>query len=151
MTSVFPKKSLVLLPLLLGAALSHADPTTTLNQPAALLEALDAGQKVSVTIDLSRCQPQSGGRPSQTKGGLLAIDAYRVLPDGTISFADTHFTASDSAAPLFQTLRYQVKVDGSVNFRQVLFSLPDYALVSQSSFNCAIGNGVEFRTARRGW
>lgn len=125
------------------AAAAHAQPRA-LNDQASIIEALDKGKRVAVTIDLSRCAPGSEGQAaSQTVGGLTSIESYRVV-DSTLSFADTHVTVSSRGTPINQILRYRVRQDGSITFSSTIFNLPDYSLVNQVAFECAIGNGIGF-------
>lgn len=129
------------------ASAAHAN-GWPLNDLASIKHSLDTGNQVSVVVDLSLCSPEGSTQASQTKGGLT-IGSYRVIADSTLSFSDSHFTvASSSNKPIQQFLRYQVKADGSVAFSSTIFSLPDLALLSQASFRCAIGNGVNFIRSR---
>lgn len=141
-------KLLVSLLVAAGASAAQAN-GRPLNDLNSVQGALDAGLRVSVTIDLSLCQPQAGGQPSQTKGGLASIESYRVLADSTLSFSDAHFTVTDAGSPVFQSLRYRVTSDGAVAFRSTTMSLPNYTVINQSSFTCAIGNGVNFKASFR--
>lgn len=142
-------KLLVSMLLVAGASAAQANGGRPLNDLNSVVGALDAGVRVAVTIDLSLCQPQAGGQPSQTKGGLAGIDAYRVLADSTLMFSDAHFTVTDAGSPVFQSLRYRVTSDGAVAFRSTTMSLPNYTVINQSTFTCAIGNGVNFKAILR--
>ena len=129
------------------ATAAHAQPRA-LNDQASIIDALDRGKRVAVTIDLRRCTPSNEGQAaSQTVGGLTSIESYRVV-DSTLSFADAHVTVSSQGKPINQILRYRVRQDGSITFTSTIFNLPDYSLVNQVSFECAIGNGVGFVAAK---
>lgn len=142
-------KTLVSFALAAGTSMAHAYNHRPLHDLPSIQQALDGGMRVSLTIDLSLCQVQPGGQPSQTKGGLTSIDAYRVAADSALTFSDAHFTASDNGTPIFQSLRYRVTSDGAVSFKATTLSLPSYAVVNQSSFTCAIGKGVDFKASLR--
>lgn len=139
-------KLTVALATLACACASHAAPASRpLTDQASIVAALDAGHRVSVSIDLSLCTPQSGSNASTTKGGINAIDSYRVLPGPILSFSDPRVAvSSNTGAAIFLSLRYAVAADNSIVVSSSIFSLPDYASVSQSAFDCRIGTGVNF-------
>lgn len=112
---------------------------------SAVGHALNSGATVNATVDLSQCTRQGGGEPSTTKGGLK-VSPFRIQNDGTLSFADSHFTVSTSTQqPLMQFLRYTVAPEGgNITVSSYIFSVPDYSLISQVAFDCAINQGVNF-------
>jgi hypothetical protein len=111
---------------------------------SSVVNALNHGATVNATVDLSLCTPQDGGHASTTKGGLK-VTPFRVQGDGTLSFSDPHFTVSTSTQqPLMQYLRYKVVPAGGITVTSFIFSVPDYNLINQVSYDCAINNGVSF-------
>ena len=115
----------------------------------AVVNALDGGATVNAAVDLSQCTRQDGGTPSETKGGLTVLP-YRIQADGTLSFADSHFTVSTrsgTATPIMQFLRYTVAPEGAITVSSFIFSVPDYTLTSEVAFECTINGGVSFHAA----
>lgn len=112
-------------------------------------EALNGGAVVNAAIDLSQCTRSDGGAPSQTKGGLR-VSPYRIKSDGSLSFSDTHFTVSTRTGvpvPITQFLRYSVTPEGAITLTSYIYSMPNYNLMSEVSFDCAINEGVSFNAA----
>ncbi|WP_428241298.1 VirK family protein [Gynuella sp.] len=121
----------------------------SLKTTESLVHALDNGAIVNASVDLSVCTRQDGGAASQTKGGLT-VSPYRLQADGTLSFSDSHFTVSTrsgSPMPIMQFLRYTVAPQGAITVTSFIFSVPDYRLTSEVSFDCAINDGVSFHAA----
>lgn len=111
----------------------------------ALTKALNNGANVNATVDLSVCTPENGADASSTKGGLN-VSPFRIL-NGEVSFADTHSTVSTRSGvpePISQTLRYEVQANGNIKVTSFLFSLPNYQLINQVSFDCVINDGLKF-------
>lgn len=123
----------------------HANPTVQLSSLAEVENALGRGAPVSVALDLAKCNPGAGATSPGTVRGGLKIDAYRILADGTLSFADGHATVDRSGQPIWQFLRYQVKPDQAVTFTMDVFSLPSYTRkAEQISYACAVNQGIAF-------
>ncbi|QDI03017.1 hypothetical protein E4A48_04310 [Xanthomonas cerealis pv. cerealis] len=140
--------SLLAASLLAATPLAFAHPAgaaTPLDSLAEIERALDSGASVAVAIDLSQCTPTTGGAtPTQTRGGLR-IGAYRVIADGTLSFADEHLTVGRDGKPIQQFLRYQVHPDSSVDFSMAVFALPGYQQNGTTlGYRCAINQGLHF-------
>ncbi|WP_369980728.1 VirK family protein [Xanthomonas bundabergensis] len=134
--------------LLAASLLAFAHPAgaaTPLDSLAEIERSLDTGASVAVAIDLSQCTPSAGGAtPTQTRGGLR-IGAYRVIADGTLSFADEHFTVGRDGKPIQQFLRYQVHPDSSIDFSMAVFALPGYQQTGTTlGYRCAINQGLRF-------
>lgn len=132
----------------LGAA-SEASATTTLGNLPAVERALDDGASVAVVLDLSLCQPASAGsKPTKTRGGRH-IDSYRVTEDGSLAFADDHFTIGRDGKPIRQFLRYQVHPDGAADFSMTVFSVPNFERIGTTlEYTCVIGKGMRFVAAQ---
>ncbi|KHK51025.1 signal peptidase [Ralstonia sp. A12] len=105
--------------------------------------ALAAGKQLSATIDLTRCNGDTGNTPAGTTRGGLTVGAYRILPDNTLSFADTHFTVKSDGTPITQFLRYTIDTTGTARFSSYIFAMPAYTLQSQVSYTCQLGDGVK--------
>ncbi len=137
--------------LLLAACIppAYAESTVPLGNLVDVEAALQRGAEVSVTVDLSQCAPAGGTKtPGTTRGGLK-IGAYRITPDGTLSFADEHATVDQDGLPIWQFIRYQVKPNDTVAFSTDLFSLPSYTrLMPRIAYSCAINQGIAFFTDR---
>jgi hypothetical protein len=111
--------------------------------------ALDRGAAVSVTVDLTKCTPAGGTTSPGTTCGGLKINAYRITPDGTLSFADEHATVDSKGNPIWQFIRYQVKPDQTIAFTTDLVSMPLYTrLMPQIGYACAVNQGIAFFTER---
>ncbi|SFD39426.1 VirK family protein [Paracidovorax konjaci] len=136
---------LLLAPALWIAATPAARASDHLSTLAAIQHALEEGDSVSVAIDLSQCVPQGNAGPSQTRGGRR-IESYRIVPDGTLSFSDSHFTVAGDGQPIVQFMRYQIRPDQTVDFTTTMFNLPGYDLRTAAvAYRCAIGQGTRFR------
>ncbi|QNH16416.1 virk protein [Xanthomonas sp. SS] len=136
------------LSLLAASLLAFAHPAgaaTPLGSLAEIERSLESGASVAVAIDLSQCTPSAGGAtPTQTRGGLR-IGAYRVTEDGTLSFADEHFTVGRDGKPIQQFLRYQVHPDSRIDFSMAVFALPGYQQNGATlGYRCAINQGLRF-------
>lgn len=107
--------------------------------------ALNAGKQVGVMVDLSLCTPANADTPpTKTRGGLR-IDGYRITSDGTLAFADQHFTIDRDGKPILQFLRYQIRLDGDAELTMVVFNMPSYERKGTSlAYKCAISHGLSF-------
>ncbi|AOD13498.1 VirK family protein [Xanthomonas fragariae] len=118
--------------------------SASLNTRAQVLAALKAGDDVSLSTDLSRCTPEQGTPPSQTRGGRH-IDAYRITEDGTAAFSGSHFTVANDGKPIQQFMRYQLGADGSVRFTTYMYDLPGLQQRGPMlAYQCAINQGIRF-------
>jgi hypothetical protein len=115
-----------------------------LQTAAALEHAVLSGQDIHVVLDLSRCVAHGSAETGPMIHGSLHPNAFMVLSDHTVAFAETHFTVRPDNAPVDEFLSYRVKPDGKVTFRTVSLNLPTYAIIRQESFDCEIGKGVTF-------
>ncbi|MCD5994229.1 VirK family protein [Pseudomonas sp. CDFA 602] len=111
----------------------------------AITQALNTGESVSVVIDLGQCKSSiAGAEPSRTQGGKR-IDAYRITPDGTLAFSDTHFSLDRDNKPIEQFIRYRVRSDNTADFSMTTLSVPGYQQIGKAvSYDCAVGKGLSF-------
>ncbi|KEA04497.1 hypothetical protein QOV31_005193 (plasmid) [Agrobacterium fabrum] len=130
---------------LLATAVSAANDNHTLATLPEIELALTAGKPVNVTVDLSLCTPGTTDTPpTKTRGGTR-IDAYRITTDGSLAFADQHFTVDRDDKPVVQFLRYQIRLDGDAELTMVVFKMPSYRRKGTSlAYKCAIGHGLSF-------
>ncbi|RNJ42725.1 hypothetical protein B5V01_22155 [Mesorhizobium erdmanii] len=107
--------------------------------------ALTTGKQVDVMVDLSLCTPATGDTPpTKTRGGIR-IDGYRITSDGTLAFADQHFTIDRDGKPILQFIRYQIRLDGDAELTMVVFNMPSYERKGTSlAYKCAISHGLSF-------
>lgn len=112
---------------------------------SAITQALNTGESVAVVIDLGQCKSSiAGAEPSKTKGGKR-IDAYRITPDGTLAFSDTHFSLDRDNKPIEQFIRYQIRPNGTATFSMTTLNVPGYQQVgSPVSYECGVGKGLSF-------
>jgi hypothetical protein len=127
-------------------AISYGESLETVES---VITALNGGAVVNAAVDLSKCTRQDGEAPSKIRGGLR-VSPYRIKEDGTLSFADSHFTVltnSGGADPIMQFLRYSVSPEGDITVSSFIYSIPDYTLTRQVAFDCSINQGVNFNAA----
>nr|ASK44235.1 hypothetical protein [Rhizobium rhizogenes] len=75
----------------------------------------------------------------------MRIDGYRITSDGTLAFADQHFTIDRDGKPILQFLRYQIRLDGDAELTMVVFNMPSYERKGTSlAYKCAISHGLSF-------
>ncbi|NTI26860.1 hypothetical protein G6M87_32415 (plasmid) [Rhizobium rhizogenes] len=137
-----------ILPTLFGVLLATAANAANDSQVLATFPeielALTTGKAVNVTVDLSLCTSATADTPpTKTRGGIR-IDGYRITSDGTLAFADDHFTIDRDGKPVRQFLRYQIRPDGNAEFTMVVFNLPSYRKGTQLAYKCAISHGLSF-------
>ncbi|MCF1450537.1 hypothetical protein FS815_27580 [Agrobacterium vitis] len=132
---------------LLASAVNAADDTHTLATLPEIELALTTGKPVSVAVDLSLCTPANGDTPpTKTRGGIR-IEGYRITADGTLAFADQHFTIDRDGEPILQFLRYQIRLDGDAELTMVVFKIPSYERKGASlDYKCPISHGLSFFT-----
>ncbi|WP_439893265.1 VirK family protein (plasmid) [Ralstonia sp. 25C] len=118
-------------------------PRIPVQDVVAVEQALAAGKQLNATIDLTRCTGDTPTTPAGTTRGGLTVGAYRILPDHTLSFADTHVTVRQDGTPITQFLRYTIDATGTAHFASYIFAMPAYTLQSQVSYTCKLGDGVK--------
>ncbi|NTF91451.1 hypothetical protein G6L46_30245 [Agrobacterium rhizogenes] len=130
---------------LLATAANAADDSHGLATLPEIELALTTGKPVNVTVDLSLCTPGTADTPpTKTRGGMR-IDAYRITADGTLAFADQHFTVDRDDKPIVQFLRYQIRLNGDADLTIVVFNMPSYERKGIGlAYKCAIGRGLSF-------
>ncbi|CAD0217261.1 MULTISPECIES: VirK family protein [Rhizobium/Agrobacterium group] len=139
--------STILVGVFLAAPVYAADNIHTLGTLSEIELALTAGKPVNVTVDLSLCAPGVADTPATKTQGGMRIDAYRITTDGTLAFADQHFTIDRDGKPITQFIRYQIRSNGDADFTMVTFNMPTYERKGTSlAYKCAIDHGLSFRT-----
>jgi hypothetical protein len=119
------------------------NPVNSIHDVVVAERVLSAGRRLSAAIDLSQCTPDTPTTPASTVRGGLNIEAYNIMPDSSLSFSDNHFTVRSDGSPIIQFLRYTVDKAGAVRFTSHIFSMPTYALQSQYSYTCKLGEGLK--------
>jgi hypothetical protein len=110
-----------------------------------ITKALMRGQAVRATFDLSKCRnTNSPNQPSPNVSGGLIVDPFNILPNGTIAFANTHFTLDPAGQPLTEIIRFRVNTDRSVNFSLTTFSMPSYQPLNSVALTCELATSVNF-------
>ncbi|AQW29255.1 VirK family protein [Ralstonia syzygii subsp. celebesensis] len=122
--------------------LVHAQ-TVPLPDVLAAEQALSLGKPVTATIDLTRCTGDTDTTPPGTTRGGVSVNPYRIQPNNTLSFSDTHFTVRSDGTPITQFLRYTIDATGTARFASYIFAMPSYTLQSQVSYTCKLGEGVK--------
>ncbi|WP_043162577.1 VirK family protein [Bradyrhizobium sp. Ai1a-2] len=111
---------------------------------AGLQKAVLDGKDVHMVLDLAACQVQGTDKAGPTVKGSARFDAYMVQADGTIAFANTHFTVRADKTPVIEFLSYRVRTNGKVEMRNVVLNPATFAVIRESAFDCDIGKGVTF-------
>ena len=136
------KMSKFVMAILFLGVVQSASASVVLKDHHQLLAALNAGHTVKVKVDLTACSPEKGTEPAQSQGGLR-LTAYRVTPDGAISFADDHFTVSNQGTPIRQLIRYSVLENNTVTVKVDMFSLPAYTPYTHTyAYLCPLNQGI---------
>jgi VirK protein len=123
---------LALAPAIAAEAASYAD----------VLGALQGGKTVTVLTDLSHCaNPETDTAGPALQGGLR-IQAFLVIPEKGLVFADVHQTLDPSDRPVTEYIRYNLKPDGQMMLnveRQTVAGI-----VKQPLLACQLAAGVRF-------
>ena len=144
------KKALCMIALCSPVFPALAGNTTPIYSLADVKNALNQGANISVTVDLTKCKPSGTTTGAGTVQGGLKINAYRITPDGALSFSDEHPTVDANGNPIWQFIRYKVSADQTVAFSSYFFSLPSYTpLGPQISYACTVNQGIAFFTEHR--
>lgn len=122
---------------------AHAQ-SVQIDDVQAVTKALMRGQAVRTTFDLSKCKNNNPNQPSPNVSGGLVIDPFNILPNGTIAFANTHFTLDPSGQPVTEIIRLRVNTDRSVNLTVTAFSIPSYQPLSNVALTCEVATSVNF-------
>ncbi|PDT43983.1 hypothetical protein CO661_31765 [Sinorhizobium fredii] len=131
--------------ILFATAANAAGDSHVLASVPELERALTTGKPVTVTVDLGMCTPATADTPSTKTRGGVSIDGYRITSDGTLAFADQHFTIDRDGKPVVQFLRYRIRPDGGAEFTMVVFNVPSYERKGTSLvYKCSIGHGLSF-------
>jgi hypothetical protein len=123
---------LVLTPAAAAEAPSYAD----------VLSALQSGKTVTVLTDLSHCADPETGKAGPALQGGLRIQAFLVVPEKGLVFADVHQTLDPSDQPVTEYIRYNLKPDGqmTLNVRRQTTT----GMVKQPPLACQLAAGARF-------
>ncbi len=140
MNAQFIARTLISLSILPAAV--HAQ-TVPLPDVLSAEHALSTGKQVTAVIDMARCKGDSDASPAiQLRGGLV-VSRFSSLPDHTLSFSDTYLGVTRDGIPMTQFVRYSIELNGKVRYSSYSFAAPSYALLSQATYSCQLGDGVK--------
>jgi hypothetical protein len=128
---------------LIGAGLMLAPAAATeVSTYADVLSALQSGRSVTVLTDLSRCSDPETGKAGPALQGGLRIQAFLVVAEKGLVFADVHQTLDPSDQPVTEYIRYNLKPDGqmTLNVRRQTTA----GMVKQPPLVCELSAGVRF-------
>jgi hypothetical protein len=115
-----------------------------------VITALNSGASVKAAVDLSMCTRQDDEATLNIRGGLV-VSPYQIKEDGTLLFVSTVYTAttmySGNPEPIADFVRYSVSPEGAITVTSYIYSIPDYTLINDITFDCSINNGVSFNAA----
>jgi VirK protein len=109
---------------------------------ADVLSALQSGKVATVLTDLGHCTNSETGKADPTMQGGLRIQAFLVIPEKGLVFADVHQTLDPSDQPVTEYIRYNLKPDGqmTLNVRRQTTA----GMKRQPELVCQLGVGVRF-------
>ena len=100
---------------LIGATLSLAPAAAAeASNYADVLSALQSGKAPTVLSDLGHCTNPETGKAGPAVQGGLRIQAFMVIPERGLLFADVHQTLDPSDQPVTEYIRYNLKPDGQM-------------------------------------
>ena len=124
---------------LCGAA-AQAEPLAGFQDIA---NALARGGRVTVALDLARCQRDSGQPGPAIRAGL-ALTSYMNF-GARIVFSDSHFTLPPAQTrPVVEFVRYELDVQGGLALTSTEFELPGYVQRQKRVLRCSLGRGAAF-------
>ena len=123
---------LVLAPAAAAEASTYAD----------VLSALQTGKAVTVLTELSHCANPESGKAGPALQGGFRIDAFLIVPEKGLVFADVHQTLDLSDQPVTEYIRYNLNTDGkmTLNVRRQT----NAGIVKQPPLVCQLAVGVRF-------
>ncbi|MDF0582088.1 VirK family protein [Bradyrhizobium yuanmingense] len=124
------------------STLARADETSP--KYAEVLNALQTGKSVKLIMDMARCTPAEGGKPSSATLAGLAINAFRVTTQNGISFANAHQTVDSSGHAVTEYIRHSLSRDGKLTVRASKLVVGSTELVNQGEFICEVPDGARF-------
>jgi VirK protein len=108
----------------------------------AVVSALQNGKTVTVLTDLSHCANPETGKPGPALQGGYRIQAFLVVPERGLVFADVHQTLDASDQPVTEYIRYNLKPDGQMTLnvrRQTAVGM-----AKEPPLACQLAAGVRF-------
>ncbi|WP_407185392.1 VirK family protein [Bradyrhizobium centrosematis] len=136
---------LILLSMLSAISVSEvAKAEETSPKYAEVLNALLEGKSVKLILDMSRCAPAEGGKPSSATQAGLAINAFRVTAQNGISFANAHQTVDSSGHAVTEYIRHSLSREGKLTLRASKLVVGSAELVNQGEFICEVPDGARF-------
>ncbi len=129
---------------LIGATLSLAPAAAAeaLNY-ADVLSALQSGKTTTVLSDLGHCANPETGKAGPAMRVGLRIQAFSVIPEKGLSFADVHQTLDPSDQPVTEYIRYNLKPDGQMTLNVTRQTTAGMAK-QQPLLICQLAVGVRF-------
>ncbi|CAM3640746.1 hypothetical protein BOFL111202_16740 [Bordetella flabilis] len=125
---------------LIGApAAAHELPTYR-----ALVDALMAGQSVTVLLDLDRCSRDGSDVRGPTIRGGSRIVRFLIPNEQYVAFADTHPTLDTEDRPVVEYIRYRAMPDGRVTVRFARRTGSSDEIAPRGQFQCRFTRGVRF-------
>lgn len=110
----------------------------------ALVDALTAGQSVTMLLDLALCTRDGGDTPGPKVKGGARITRF-LIPNGQyVAFADTHRTLDTDDRPVIEYIRYRALPDGSVTVRFARQVGASDVVTPRGQFQCSFTRGVRF-------
>ncbi|CCD87195.1 conserved exported protein of unknown function, VirK-like protein [Bradyrhizobium sp. ORS 285] len=109
-----------------------------------VLNALQAGKNVKLLLDMSRCNPTEGGKPSSATLAGLAVSAFRVTVQNGISFSNAHQTVDNSGHAVTEFIRHSLSREGKLTVRASKLVVGSNELVNQGEFTCEVPDGARF-------
>jgi hypothetical protein len=110
----------------------------------ALVDALMAGQSVTVLLDLGLCAKEgSEARGPRMRGGSRIV-RFLIPNEQYVAFADTHHTLDPEDRPVVEYIRYRAMPDGSVTVRFAKQVGTSSEVKPRGTFQCGFTRGVRF-------
>jgi VirK protein len=115
---------------------------TELSTYADVLSALQSGKTVTVLTDLIHCENPEAGKAGPALQGGFRIQAFVVVPEKGLLFADVHQTLDPSDQPVTEYIRYNLTPDGqmTLNVRRQTTG----GIVKQPPLVCQLAAGAQF-------
>ncbi len=106
-----------------------------------VLEALQSSKTVKVIVDLRECDVLGGNRGRAVLGGLV-INAFNVVPNKGILFADVHHTLDSLGNPTTAYIRYDLAENDELT--PTVTRLAMNGTRKEDAFVCPVPGGAKF-------